>query len=248
MHSKYSDGRATLKEMVNSARAKGLQAVAITDHGPRNVGTGVKNSETFLEIKKEIDGLAAEYLDIKLLCGCEADITGLNGEIDLPPAIYQSLDLLIVGLHPFARPDSIRDVWRFNLRNQVARISKGQKLKVRNNNTKTLVMAMEQHPIDIISHPGLGMPIDPGEVARACVKHSVLYEINCGHHFPEIGDVLEAAHQGVNFIVNSDAHFVESVGKLDYGKKVLAEAGLPLERVVNTWVEGQEEGWQNIFN
>lgn len=239
MHTTYSDGRANLKQMVDSARSKGLKAIAITDHGPRNTGTGVKNLETFLLIKKELDDLNDEYSDINLLCGCEANIVGLNGEIDVPPEIYQELDLLIVGLHPLARPEQLKDVWAINGRNQAARISRSARRKAISTNTKTLVAAMEKNPVDIISHPGLGMPIEVGEVARACVQHNVLYEINCGHHFPTLEDVLEAHRQGVDFIVDSDAHFTESVGKLEYGAGILEQAHIPATRVVNARVEGK---------
>ncbi len=244
MHSKYSDGRATVSEMVNSARLKGLRSVAITDHGPNNVGTGVEKAATFLDIKKELARLNDEYSDINIFCGCEADITGLNGEIDVPREIYQELDVLIVGLHPFARPNRLADLWALNGRNQAARISRGARRKVSNSNTKTLILAMEKNPVNIISHPGLGMPIDVAEVAGACARNNVYYEINCGHSFPPLEDVLEAKRQGVEFIVDSDAHFVESVGRLDYGSRLLQQAQIPPEQVINTAAGGKGLPWE----
>ncbi|HEX3015436.1 MAG TPA: PHP domain-containing protein [Desulfobacteria bacterium] len=245
MHSTYSDGRASLAEMVDSARRKGLKAAAITDHGPRNIRTGVRNAAQFLKIKAELQELNKEYPDIKLWAGCEADIVGLDGEIDVPPEICQALDLVIVGLHPFARPNKPADIWPLNGRNQAARISQSQRRKVINTNTKTLIAAMDKHPVDIISHPGLGMPIETREVARACVRNDVMFEINCGHHFPSLDAVLAAAQEGVQFIVDSDAHFIESVGKLTYGSGVLEQAGIPPERVANAWQEGKEVLWEN---
>ena len=53
-HSTYSDGRNTIVEMVDAARKKELGEIAITDHGPRNIGVGVKGPGTFLVIKDEI--------------------------------------------------------------------------------------------------------------------------------------------------------------------------------------------------
>ncbi len=244
MHSKYSDGRATVSEMVNSARLKGLRSVAITDHGPHNVGTGVEKASTFLDIKKELRELSDEYSDINIFCGCEADITGLNGEIDVPQEISKHLDVFIVGLHPFARPNHLADLWALNGRNQAARISQGARRKVTNSNTKTLVLAMENNSINIISHPGLGMPIDVAEVASACVRNNVYYEINCGHSFPPLEDVLEAKRQGVEFIVDSDAHFVESVGRLDYGSRILEQAQIAPEQVINTALGGKALPWE----
>lgn len=244
MHSTYSDGRFSVREMVNAGRQKGLKVMAITDHGPHNVGFGVKNAATFLEVKKELNRLGNEYEDIRLLCGCEADITGLDGEIDVPPDIYRQLDVLIVGLHPLARPEKLTDIWSLNVRNQCWRVSKGTRRKVTNSNTKTLLAAMDKQPIDIISHPGLGMPIDVPEVARACARHGTFYEINTGHSFPPVEDVRLALQEGPDFIVDSDAHFTASVGMLEYGSSVLEQAGVPLDRIANAWIEGKPALWE----
>jgi putative hydrolase len=244
MHSTYSDGRYSLEEMVVAGRKQGLKSMAITDHGPNNIRTGVKNPQTFLEIKEKLSEINQKYPDMQLLCGCEADIIGLNGEIDVPPEICEQLDILVVGLHPFARPGKISDAWSLNLRNQAARVSKGQREKVKNSNTKTLLAAMENQPIDTISHPGLGMPISVPEVARGCAKHQVLYEVNCGHTFPNLEDILAAAKEGVDFIVDSDAHFTDSVGKLDYGSNLLEQAGVPIERIANAHLEGKNYMWE----
>ncbi len=244
MHSTYSDGRYSIEDMVEAGRKCGFLSMAITDHGPHNVGFGVKKAETFLEIKEKLALLNQNCADIQLLCGCEANIIGLEGEIDVPAAIYEQLDVLIVGLHPLARPEKLSQVWDLNLRNQAARFSRGQKNKVINTNTKTLLAAMDAHPISIISHPGLGMPIDVPEVARGCAKHNVLYEINCGHRFPSLDDILAAGKEGVNFIVDSDAHFTDSVGKLEYGSNLLQQAEVPLERIVNARLEGKDSPWE----
>ncbi|MDA8442388.1 MAG: PHP domain-containing protein [Peptococcaceae bacterium] len=244
MHSKYSDGRATVREMVQAGRREGLQAMAITDHGPHNVGFGIKNSAAFLDLKQELARMNDEYLDINLLVGCEADIVGMDGEIDVPEDIYRQLDLLIVGLHPLARPNNLVDLWPLNIRNQLARYSHSQRQKVIAGNTKTLIAAMEKHPVNIISHPGLGMPIEVAEVARACVRNNVFFEINTGHHFPSLEDVRTAYREGVDFIVDSDAHFVASVGQLDYGARVLERAGVPVERIANACGEGKTLPWE----
>jgi putative hydrolase len=60
-----------------------------------------------------------------------------------------------------------------------------------------------------------------------------MWEINAGHKYPNYQQVLEAARCGVDFIVNSDAHFPESVGYLDYGAWVVEKCQIPLERVKN---------------
>lgn len=232
MHTKYSDGRATLKDMVQSAKAKGLKEIAITDHGPKNIGVGVRSAAEYLQIKNATEQ-ASKEIGMQVLCGAEADIISENGDIDVPTKIAAQLDILLVGLHPYVLPKNLPDAYNFVLMNGFSKLIPGARKKVINTNTKTLAEAMYKHDIDIITHPNLGMPIDIKEVAKACAATNTAYEINTGHHFQTVVDVTLAAKEGVNFVVNSDAHFVESIGELSFGAEILAQAKIPAERVIN---------------
>ena len=89
MHSQYSDGRATIAEMVQAAKEAGLKEIAITDHGPRNIGAGVQSARKYLEIKEEVLKLNKEQTDFKILVGAEADVISCEGDIDVPEEIYK---------------------------------------------------------------------------------------------------------------------------------------------------------------
>ncbi|MEW6663015.1 MAG: PHP domain-containing protein [Bacillota bacterium] len=231
MHTRYSDGRATMREMVEAARAKGLEEVAITDHGPHTIRIGVRQANTYLAIKSEAKLLNKELDNIKILVGAEASVTGVNGEIDVPPDIYQRLDRLLVGLHPYVWPH-LSGIGML-VGNPLRRLSKGLYQKAMNTNTKALVEVMNQHPVDVITHPGLDMPVDIGEVARACAKTDTFFEFNTGHFYQTPEEIRVAAKEGVKFILNSDAHFPETVGQLEQGLAVLEQAGVPVEQIVN---------------
>lgn len=231
LHTRYSDGRATMREMVEAARAKGLAEVAITDHGPRTIRIGVRQADTYLAIKSEAELLNRELDDIKILVGAEASVTGLNGEIDVPADIYQRLDRLLVGLHPYVRPH-LSGIGML-VGNPLRRLSKEFYRKAMNTNTKALVEVMNRHPVDVITHPGLVMPVDVGEVARACARRETFFEVNTGHLYQTPAEIRVAAKEGVKFILNSDAHFPETVGRLEQGLAILHEAGVPLEQIVN---------------
>ena len=233
IHSNYSDGRASIREMVEAAQIKGLKEMAISDHGPKNIGTGVKSSETYLQIKKEIRELAHDFPQLRLQVGAEADIIGLEGEIDICPAVVEKLDLLMVGLHPYVFPKDLSTAWHLVLGNQIIKVHKGQQEKIKNINTKTLIEAVHKHNCLAVTHPGLKMDIDLYELAKACNQNNTALEINTSHKFPGVKEVLAVAKTGVNFIVNSDAHFPESVGELDFGSYVLEKANIPPEQVLN---------------
>lgn len=232
IHSSYSDGHSSVEELVNAASVVGLEEVGLADHGPRNLGTGMKSENTLLQIKDEIALLKKKDFGLKIFAGVEANVISLDGHLDVSRKIIERLDFLIAGLHPYVLPRGMTDVpWL--LENQAVKVQSAWKKRAQNHNTKALVEAIYRYDINILSHPGLKMEIDIDETARACVAKDTLWEINAAHKCPGYEDVLKAAHCGVDFIVNSDAHFLESVGYLDYGSWVLEKAGVPACRVRN---------------
>jgi len=222
-----------------AARERGLLEVAITDHGPNVVVSGVRDLSCYKRVRGDIDRL--DISDIRVLVGAEANIVDLAGTLDIPEDVYMDLDVLICGLHPYTIPGSWGDGWRLFGRNHLRHLGKGWRERAVAANTKATVMALENNPVDILSHPGLFFQVDIEEVARACVREGVLFEINCGHHHPPLEDVKIALEAGVDIIINSDAHFCDTVGMMEYGSGLVEKLGIPLERVVNR--RGGEEGW-----
>lgn len=232
-HTTYSDGRGTIRENVEAAIARGLETIGITDHGPKNIGVGVDKPETYLAIKDEIRALNDQYDKINVLTGAEADIISVDGGIDIPKEVVRELDLLIVGLHPFVIPDSISDGWRLVVQNQLCKLSRRCRERVRNTNTKALIEAMHRYDVDIISHPNLKMPVDIPALAAECVRQEVAFEINTGHRYDKSDLIKEAAARGVTFVVNSDAHFPRTVGELSAGAALLEQLNIPPDMVMN---------------
>jgi len=233
IHTKYSDGRAAVADMVEAASFKGLSEVGIADHGPANIGTGVKNSNIYLKIKEETNYLASHFPQLKIKVGAEANIVGLKGELDITKEVIEELDYLLVGLHPYVMPVNAGTAWYYVLGNQLVKINKGLRGKIKNINTKTLIDTLYKYEILAVTHPGLKMDIDYQELAKACIKTDTALEINTGHTFPKVDDILQIADSGVKFIVNSDAHFPETVGEFGYGSYVLNKAKITEERVLN---------------
>ena len=243
-HSNYSDAGQGIEDIVAAARNRGLKEVAITDHGPLAAVIGVKGVKVYLKLRKIIDKLNEEYDDIKILLGAEANIRDESGSLDISPAVIEEMDILIAGLHPYTLPTSLEGGFRILAQNSLRHLGKGQQEKAINNNTKACVAAIENNPsIDILSHPGLFFKVEAAEVARACAKHEVLFEINCGHEHPDISVIMEADKYGANFIVNSDAHFMESVGNLEYGEKIIKKLNLGEEKVANLFSRGGYSTW-----
>ncbi|MDN5344664.1 MAG: putative hydrolase [Clostridia bacterium] len=231
VHTRRSDGRASAGAMVAAARRAGLAEVALTDHGPRNIGVGVNSAGVYLDLKRRVAAWQGD--DLRVLVGAEANIVGLNGEIDIPAAVYRQLDLLLVGLHPYVLPRGLQAARDLVLANQLQGCSRRWRERAVEANTRTLIAALEQHPIFCITHPGLGMSVDIEPLARACARAGALWEVNVGHLYQQPGELARAAACGVKFVVNSDAHQPATVGRLEEGWAILRTAGVPPEQVVN---------------
>lgn len=243
-HTNFSDANQNLEEVVGAARNKNLKEVAVTDHGPLAAVIGVKNQQTYLGIKEKIEILNREYEDITVLLGAEANIRDVSGVLDIPSEVIKELDILIAGLHPYTLPTSVDDGIKIFLQNSLRHLGKSQQEKAITNNTKACVSTIENNPrLDILAHPGLFFKVDIAEVAKACIKNEVLFEINCGHEYPNISDIMEADKLGVTFIINSDAHQPESVGNLTYGKWVIGKLNIEENRIANILAGGGYKKW-----
>lgn len=232
-HTTYSDGRGTPAENIKAAIDRGLEAVAITDHGPKSIGTGVAGPETFLAIKEEVAGLSSRFPEIKILVGAEAAVISRDGRLDLPKTIIEQLDLLLAGHHPYYIPESLGDALHYTLPNLVVRLKKSTWEKMRNTNTKALIETVHNYPVDFISHPDLMMPADPDELARACAGRETALEVNTGHHYNKEDIVRAAARHGAKLVINSDAHYPETVGELASGLALVEKLRFPAEMVIN---------------
>ncbi|NTU85330.1 MAG: PHP domain-containing protein, partial [Chloroflexales bacterium] len=98
MHSRWSDGRATIAEMAAAAAARGLEYIAITDHSAYLGVTGGVDALRLREQAAEVAALNATFAErgspFRVLHGVEVDITP-DGELALPDEALAQLDLVI---------------------------------------------------------------------------------------------------------------------------------------------------------
>ncbi|HHV63104.1 MAG TPA: PHP domain-containing protein [Firmicutes bacterium] len=241
-HTIYSHGTGTVEDNVVAAIKAGLEEVAITDHGPGNIfNIGVKGIEAFEDIRRDVEACNAKYPNIKVLLGVEANITGLDGSLDVPDSILQGLDKVLAGHHLLVRGKTPRDTWGIVGRNVVVRLCprRLQHLcadlarRARVANTDALVRAVTAHRVDIVTHPGLMVSIDTKELARACALAGTALEINVKHAMESLDFVMVAAGEGVKFALSSDAHRPEDVGRLEPALEIARRAGLGPDMILN---------------
>jgi DNA polymerase (family 10) len=98
IHTDYTDGQNSLKEMALAARKRGLKYMAVTEHSDRLKTAGVADPPELLAQMEEIDRLNEDLGDFTILKGIEVEILE-DGQLDLPDSILARLDLVVGTIH-----------------------------------------------------------------------------------------------------------------------------------------------------
>src|SRR5262249_30624757 len=83
MHTTATDGQATIDEMIEAAKARGLKYIAITDHSKRVSMANGLDAGRLRAHWREIDKVRKRAKGIEVLCGIECDILE-DATLDLP--------------------------------------------------------------------------------------------------------------------------------------------------------------------
>lgn len=222
MHTTDTDGEDTLAEMVRGARERGLEYVAITDHGPRvTMAHGL--DETRLRRQWErIDALNESLAvggapPIVVLKGIEVDILEKGG-LDLPDRVLADADWVVASLHY------------------------GQS-QPREKITERILDAVRHPAVSVIGHPTGRLinrrpayDVDMEAVIAAAAETGTFLEINAHPSRLDLDDHFAAAacRAGVRVVVSTDAHSVRGLGVMRCGILQARRAGLRASDVVNT--------------
>jgi len=219
-----SSGHAysTVLEYVERAAEIGLQAFAVTDHGPAMPGGPHRYHFSNLRmIPPVIDG-------VRIYRGAEANIINENGDLDLDDDDLKGLDIVLAAMHP-----------------RVGYESQGEE-----KNTGVLLKAMRNPYVNIIAHPGYPkFPVSIPEVVSEAKRRNIAVEINnssfTGSRKGSYDRCLEFAREvkrQEHFVaVGSDSHISLMLGGLDKALELAAIAGLSEKNVINTSLKKIED-------
>ena len=218
MHTDWSDGRGTLRQMVETAASLGHEYIAITDHSKSSrVANGLTAErlsaqiQQVREINTEIDGM-------EVLAGSEVDILK-DGSLDFPNELLAQLDIVIASVHDG--------------------LSMGE-----SEMTDRIIRAIENPYVTIIGHPtGRVLGHRPGSavnleaVADAAAAHGVALEINAAPSRLDLepSAVRQARDRGVLLSVNTDAHSIPDLERALFGINVARRGWLEKTNVLNTY-------------
>jgi DNA polymerase (family 10) len=217
MHTTTTDGRNTIEEMAEAARARGYQYIAITDHSKNlAMANGLDDKRAVEHIHKI--RTADERTDgIKILAGVEVDILA-EGELDLSDSVLEQMDVVVASVHSHFQQEPAQ------MTDRLLRVVSNPNTSILGHPTGRLLLRREAYGFDLQA------------VLKAAAQHGVAMELNA---FPDRLDLRDvhlrmAKAQGVKVVINTDSHHTSHLENMRYGILQARRAWLTPADVLNT--------------
>jgi DNA polymerase (family X) len=216
VHTTWSDGLHSLRDMCIYARDLGYAYIGITDHSQAAFYANGLKPDRVLQQMEEIDALNAELAPFRIFKGIESDILN-DGALDYEDSLLEKFDFIIASVHSNLK---------MNREKATERILKA----IQNPHTTIL-----GHPTGRLLLGREGYPLDWEAIMEACAKHQVAIELNANPHRLDIDWTLigAATKRGIRISINPDAHSREGIHDIRYGVAVARKAGLTASQCLN---------------
>jgi DNA polymerase (family 10) len=223
LHTRASDGRSKLAEMVEAARARGYAYAAVTDHSRHATVAHGLDAERLSAQIGEIDRLNEGLQGFRILKSCEVDILS-DGKLDLPPEVLGRLDLVVGAIHS-----------DFGLSADAQ--------------TERVLRAMDDPLFNIFAHPTgrligerPGYEVHLDKVMQGALDRGCFLELNAHPSRLDLDDVhcRAAKAMGLKLALSSDAHSTLGLANIRYGVDQARRGWLGPEDVLNT------RGWPEL--
>ncbi len=217
MHSPASDGRSSLKNMVNAAMKRGYQYIAITDHSRSSAIANGLDIDRLLKNIEAVHEANGWHDNFTVLASSEVDILA-NGSLDYPDDILSQLDFVMASVHSGLGKDEKK-------------------------NTLRIMKAMENPYVNCIGHlTGRmltlreGMTVDIKAILKQARDTQTALEVSsqplrldlCDRH------IRMAVDMGVKLIINTDAHDTEGLDLIHFGIATAQRGWAAANDILNT--------------
>ena len=218
VHSTWSDGQNTIREMAEACIVRGLTYLGLTDHSKTAAYAGGLNEEDLRRQHEEIDLLNKEYAGrLHILKGIECDILR-DGALDFADDVLATLDFVVASIH---------SLFNLSLEEQ----------------TQRMLRAISNRYVDIIGHPTgrillgrEGYALDLDVVIDAAAEHGVCIEINAHPSRLDLDwrYLHRARDKGIKIPIDPDAHVISGLDDMRFGIGIARKGWLRASDVLNT--------------
>ncbi len=220
-HTSASDGRGSLRDMAEAAKALGWEYLGIADHSKASWQARGLDEERLLRQVDEIRALnATGDLGVHLFAGCEVDILK-DGTLDFGPDLLAQLDYVVISVH--------MSMSGLDADTMTARIIRAMEVDIKPRKmlghlTGRLLLRREGYPLHV------------GRIIDAAAATGTIIELNAN---PRRLDMdwrhwRQALDKNVLCAINPDAHDPSGLALTRAGVLSARKAGMTPDEVVNT--------------
>lgn len=214
MHTTYSDGAFSIREMVEACINKGYEYIVITDHSKSlRVANGLYENRLLKQVE-EVKQLDSEYKEIDIYSGTEMDILK-DGSLDYSDDILKELDYVIAAIHS-------------SFQQSEEEIMNRLESACRNPYVRHIA-----HPTGRLIGKRDGYSVDMDRLLKTAKETNTALEVNANPRRLDLSaDVIR--HQDVMLTVNTDAHHIDHLEFMKYGTATLQKGLIKKSQVINT--------------
>ena len=225
-HTIASDGKMTIEESAEIAKARGFHTLAITDHSQSSAVAGGLKPARLYEHIRAVRQANEQIEGITLPAGSEVDIL-VDGTLDYDDDLLHELSVVVASPHAGLRAKPKQA-------------------------TKRLLKAIAHPSVHIIGHPTgrlierrPGLEPDMNELIAAAIEHNVALEINSHWMRLDLRDthVRAAVEAGALISINCDDHHPTDYDNLIFGVQTGQRGWLTAEQCINAWDADRLHAW-----
>ena len=225
MHTEWSDGSESVAQMAEAAMARGYSYIGVSDH---SYGLKIAGGVTMEDVRRqhrETERLNREWGgSFRVLKGIEANIPA-EGGVDMTAGELAEFEIVLAAPH--------------------------SKLRRAEDQTPRMIATVRHPRVHVLAHPRGRMFTRRGVVARwkevfeEARAHDVAIEIDGDPYRQDLDHETArlALEAGCLFALDSDAHSGRELRYVEFALAHARRAGIPAQRVINTWPVEQLLEW-----
>jgi len=204
MHTNWTDGKNTIKEMYEQSVKLNLESILFSEHARAS------SAKWFNKFALEVRNLPKKPCEA--LVGVETKVINYNGDLDSNDEIIDNCDLVMSSIHRFPGETDMDKMSK--------NVSKSDALKIE---LELSMATLENSKVDILGHP-FGMSIrrfnvypsidDFTKLICKASQTGVAFEINSHYHNNVVELVSLCQENNALISLGSNAHSIDEVGKI----------------------------------
>jgi DNA polymerase (family 10) len=216
-HTHYSDGKQSVREMADAARARGWSYIGITDHSTAAAFAGGMRRDKVLAQHEEIDELNATYTDFRILKGIEADILA-DGALDPCDGTLDDFDFVVGSVHSRFAMDGAA------MTDRILTALADPRLTILGHPTGRKLLARDPYALDL------------GAVLERAAELGISVELNSDPRRLDLDwrHLMTARKLGLSVEIGPDAHSAPALDNVNVGVAIARKAWLAAHDVLNT--------------